>query len=309
MRIDRMLSIVVLLLNRERITAKELAGRFEVSIRTVYRDIDAINLAGIPVVSFAGNNGGFGIMPNYKLDKQYLSLNDMVSILTALKGIQATFNDENFDSAIEKINNIFPKDKDVLNNLDERLIFDFIPWGDDGKQKNNLKLINSAISQNKVISFLYRNSRGESVNRKIEPMTLIFKGYSWYVSGFCLLKNAFRLFRLSRINKLVISDEFFTRKNISIKDIFKDGGEKREIVNFEFEFTENVRHQIEDNFAPENITYLENGKMIVKTSFPMDNWVYSFILSFGENLKVISPLFVKEKIAEIIKEMNKIYQT
>ena len=111
MRLDRLLAITVLLLNRDRISARELARRFEVTVRTIYRDVEALCLAGIPVVSFQGNNGGFGLVENYRWDRQLLNMNDMVSMLTALKGVNETLGDDELDNAIEKVTSLVPAER------------------------------------------------------------------------------------------------------------------------------------------------------------------------------------------------------
>ncbi|NLD37627.1 MAG: HTH domain-containing protein [Desulfatiglans sp.] len=130
MRIDRMLAITVMLLNRDRIIARELAEKFEVSVRTVYRDIDAINMAGIPVISYSGNEGGFGIMEHFRLDRQLLTLNDMLTILTALKGIDTGLIHKEVESAIEKITNLVPKEKaDQAEQFFNQMVIDVVPYG------------------------------------------------------------------------------------------------------------------------------------------------------------------------------------
>lgn len=135
-----MLTITIMLLNRERISAKELADKFEISVRTVYRDIEAINLAGIPIISYSGNNGGFGIMENYKIDRQLLTLNDMTAILSALKGVNTTLEDRELDSAIEKIKSLLPRDRAFeMDQRSEQIIFDILPWGPGSRQKNGEK--------------------------------------------------------------------------------------------------------------------------------------------------------------------------
>ena len=207
MRIDRMLSITIMLLNRDRISARELAEKFEVSVRTIYRDIEAINIAGIPVVAHSGTNGGFSIMENYKIDRQYLTLNDMISIITSLNSVGFILDDINADSAMEKIRNLVPREKESEINLKaEQIVIDILPWGYPVKYKRMLKEIQRAIKSNYLTNIFYTNSRRESVSRLIEPMTLILKGYIWYLFAFCRLKNDYRIFRLSRIFDMKIKN-------------------------------------------------------------------------------------------------------
>ncbi len=302
MRIDRMLSIIVMLLNRNRISARELSDKFEVSIRTVYRDIDAINLAGIPIVSYSGNNGGFGILDNYKIDHQLLTFNDMCAMLSALKGVNTTLEDKELDSAIEKIKSLVPKDKaDKLDLYLQQIVIDMLPWGYTNVKKERMKVIQKAIINNNILKFNYKNSKGEESIRKVEPMTLIYKSYAWYLFSFCLLKKEHRIFRLSRMKKLEILNDIFIRKNTTYHDFMNPDMTNVKMVPFVLRFTQAVRGKVEDYFEEEQIEYKENGDIIVNGSFPEDQWIYSFILGFGEYVEVMKP----ENIREIIQEKAK----
>ena len=162
MRIDRMLAITVLLLNRDRISARELADRFEVSIRTIYRDVDAISMAGIPITSYAGKQGGFKIIDSFKLDRQLLTMKDMLTMLSALKGINATLENEELDSAIDKITCLIPDDKtSLLEDHLQHISIDILPWGTQKKQQKFLKQIHNSITENYIIEFRYENTKRE----------------------------------------------------------------------------------------------------------------------------------------------------
>jgi len=306
MRIDRMLAITVMLLNRERIPAKELADKFEVSVRTIYRDIDAINMAGIPVISYQGNNGGFGIMENYKLDRQVLSLTDMTAMISALKSINTTLEYQGLDSAIEKITNLAPSSINGVP-IDEQFVIDIIPWGYRKKQRNILQGIHSSISQCRKIEFLYRKYNGETNVRIIEPMTLLYKGFAWYLFAWCTLRQEFRVFRLSRMNEIVFLEEKFDRKDgfykdyISLDDV---SGEETEIV---LRFNPASRSRVEDYFESQLISYEKDGYMIVKISFPIDEWVYSTILSFTDQVEVLKPVEVREELKRKVHSISKLY--
>ncbi len=155
MKINRLLAIVVMLLNREKISASELAEKFEVSVRTIYRDIEAINLAGIPIVSQVGNNGGFYIIDNYKINHQLLTLEDMISIIEALKNMNRLLEDKSIDVAIEKVKNIVPKEKkDVFDLHFDQMFIDILPWGFKKCDEENLKytIIHNAVESKKMYS-------------------------------------------------------------------------------------------------------------------------------------------------------------
>ncbi|MCU0847745.1 MAG: YafY family transcriptional regulator [Spirochaetes bacterium] len=310
MRLDRMLSIIVMLLNKDRISAKDLSEKFEVSVRTIYRDIESINLAGIPIVSYQGNSGGFGIMENYRLDRQVLTLKDMTSILSALKGISPTLENRELDGAIEKIASLLPRGGGSLNtDFGEQMVIDILPWGYRKRQKKILHLVNESIRDRMLIGFLYRNSAGKSVRRKIEPMTLIFKGYAWYLFAFCRLKNDYRLFRLSRISGIEVIPEHFSRRSASYKDYMKDGEPDREKVDLTLEFTPEARFMVEDYFDEESIEVKDDGRMTVKASFIEDEWVYSLLLSYGEKVRVVAPERIRKALGEKAKKILTLCQT
>ncbi len=199
MKLYRLLSIVILLLNRERVSAAEFAEYFEVSQRTIYRDIETICQAGIPIIAYQGVNGGFGIMDNYVLDKYLLTPGEISSIVTALKGVTATLEDQHLMDVIEKILALIPdKDKEKLQNQ-EHIILDFHPWGTSKAERNKVNQLKRAIESIQIASFSYTNAQGINLNRQVEPMVLVLRGYSWYLFGYCLLKNDYRLFKLARM--------------------------------------------------------------------------------------------------------------
>lgn len=309
MRIDRMLSIVIILLNRDKITAKELAEKFEVNLRTIYRDIDAINLAGIPIISFPGNKGGFGIMPNYKLDKQLLSLQDMASMLTALKSINSTLENNDIDNAIGKISSLVPdfQKEEFEQNLD-RVVIDILPWGFSEKHKKILRSLHEAVMNSQIIEFTYSDMKMNASRRSIEPITLLIKGYSWYLFGFCLERNDFRLFKVLRIKDIVVSEKYFQRRKANYRD-FVDYGDKppADSVNIELKFDNIMLPKLQEFFSDEEIN-VQNNNIFVTTNVSDDQWVVSWILSFGATVEVLKPEKLRQKIKNIVETINKKYQ-
>lgn len=299
-----------MLLNRKRITARELAEKFEVSIRTVYRDIDAINLAGIPITSHQGSDGGFGIIDTYKIDRQLLTLNDMLAMLSALKGINTTLEDRELDSAIEKITSLVPKDKTEQLNLHlEQLVIDILPWGYTKKQREKLKEIHHSIISNRLLNFHYRNYKGEKNVRTVEPMTLLFKGYAWYLFAYCCLRQDYRIFRLSRMYFLDTLEKQFVRREKSVHEVMKPDIDTNYWTHLVLKFSPKARVRVEDYFDEEQIEIQQNGDLIVKVSFPEDEWVYSIILSYGEFVEVLQPQHIRKIIQEKAKKIINYYQT
>jgi len=308
MKIDRMLTIIVMLLNRSRISAKKLAEKFEISVRTVYRDIEAINMAGIPIVSYPGNNGGFGILENYKLDHQLLTLNNLCSILSALKGINSTLEDIELESSIEKLRNLIPQDK--THHLDlhmEQIIIGMLPWAENSNQKKRVKIIQNAITQTQLITIRYRNYANETSIRQIEPMSLVFKGYTWYLFAYCHLKTDFRIFRISRMIDLQVEDVLFTRRKKSYQEIEEASKKQVSLTSITLKFTPQMRSRVEDIFDRENIEVLNTGEMVVTAQFLEQDWYFTLILSFGEHVEVLGPESVRQAVAFRIKSMHEKY--
>ncbi len=309
MRIDRLLSITVMLLNRDRIPARELAKKFEVSIRTIYRDIDAINLAGIPVISYPGNNGGFGIMENYRMDRQVLSLPDILAVLTALKGINAALENRELDNAINKISSIVPRGKTTgTGNFGEQLVIDILPWGTGKKEKEKLQVVNRAVSNCNFLDFEYMNTRGEKNHRTVEPMTLIFKGHAWYLFAWCCLRRDYRLFKVSRMRKPVPLEREFIRRSGGYEEFFSSGEQQVKTVHLVLKFFPGAAPRVEEYFEPEQITRLSGGELLVNVTFPDNQWITSFLLSFGEQVEVLEPVPLRKKIAEKAKKISVLYK-
>lgn len=308
MKIERMLTIIVILLNRNRVTATELAEKFEVSVRTIYRDIETINLAGIPIISQSGNNGGFSIYENYKLNHQVLTINNLSSLLSVLKDINMTVDDIELESSIEKLQNIVPENKlDELKIQSEQIIIDIHPYGDSESQRALVKTIRQAITENRLLTINYKNYNSIVSTREIEPMSLIFKNYTWYLFTYCLLKKDFRLFRISRIGDYQIEKQVFERRDKSYHEITALENEQVNMIDIVLKASPMMKSRVEDIFNEEDIEILETGELLITATMPEKEWLLSMIFSFGEEIEVLAPKSFREHIASKLKLMVKKY--
>ena len=319
MRLDRLLAITVMLLNRDRVTAREFADRFEVTVRTIYRDVEALSLAGIPVVSYQGNNGGFGLVENYRWDRQLLTMNDMVSMLTALKGVNETLEDGELDTAIEKVTALVPPDRAAeLEEGLEQFVVDMEPWGGAPRLRERIRSLHRAVVEHRTVRFAYSSAKGEDTVRVVEPMTLILKGYTWYLFGFCRARDDFRVFRLSRMRSLEPLRERFRRKEASYRD-YLDAGAGRggtagrskadaSAVRLRLRFAPAVRFLVEDHFAEADRTTLDDGAVEVRATFPRDRWVDSMILAYGDQVEVLEPKWMRDRIADVAGRVRAMYE-
>jgi len=294
MKLQRLIETVTILLNRKTITASELAERYGVSVRTIYRDVGVLSSAGIPIYTSQGINGGISIMEEYSLNRAMLSDDDKNSILLALHSLRSTRYPE-VDTVLEKLGGIFQK------NVSDWIHVDFSPWGSNPNDKNKFVDIKTAILKGRVIEIDYINSQNKKTTRQVEPLRLYFKHLAWYLWGWCRQKEGFRTFRISRIKRVKITDEIFDRKSErASKQVKEQNGEAaaRVPVHCVLQFTEGALYRLYDYFDDNDIQDNGDGTYTVELDFPEDEWFYGYILSFGTDVKVIEP----EHIREIIKE-------
>ena len=307
MRTYRLLAIVMILLNRNKVSAGKLAEEFEVSPRTIYRDIETICQAGIPIVSHQGAGGGFSILENYKVSKNFFTPDEILSILTALKGLNSSLDDDSIKLALEKVKNIFP-DKNDINNGNHSVVMDLNHWGNNKESREKINLIKTAINQQKIISMEYINSSHKKSSRKIEPITLVLRGGLWYLYSFCRLREDYRIFRISRIINIKITKEKFYKNHKSFNKFESENSwnSSEEKATLELLFQPGSLLYIQDYFLQEQIEQKEDGSYLVRVNYPEDDWLYGFILSFGDMVEVINPphirKIIKQKASRIIEK-------
>lgn len=312
MKLERLLAIVMLLVNRRRMQAQELADRLEVSVRTIYRDIEAINQAGIPVVTFQGAGGGIGIADGFRMDRNFLTSDELAAVFVALKGA-AVYRDDRAAAALEKLRSLVPiQQAGAIEAKTEHVVLDLGGWGGSPAQQEKLRLLRGATESSRTIAFTYTTATGEAIRRDADPHVLILKGQTWYLYAWCHMRQAFRLFRLSRMKEIAILERTFVRREISTTEPAPWEQEWRrpnqKTVDLVLRFDPQVRALVEDWFGPDGALPDESGRLVGSVSFPEDDWVYGFILSFGARVEVLSPPHVRERIAAMAGEIQATYR-
>lgn len=294
MQINRLFEIVYILLDKKTVTAKELAEKFEVSIRTIYRDIDSLCAAGIPIYTTQGKGGGICLMDNFILNKSVLSEKEQDEILIALQSLNVT-NFLSSEDLLSKLCTLFNK-KDC-----NWIEVDLSHWGNDEESKKRFSLLKSSILNSNIITFDYFSSYGEKTSRRVEPLQLWFKDKSWYLKAYCVLKQDFRTFKLTRIKNLKILEENFTRtlppsfcNDLSDKYIPK-------MVTLKLHFSPYIAYRIYDEFDENHIIKNQDGSFSVTNTYPYGEWIYEYIMSFGNHVKVIEPDYVAKIIMDKLK--------
>ncbi|WP_294344990.1 YafY family protein [uncultured Clostridium sp.] len=297
MRFNRLFEIIYILINKRTITAKELADKFEVSQRTIYRDIDLLSSAGIPIYTTKGKGGGIGILDNYVLNKSMLSEGEQNEIIAALQGLSA-INYTNVDDVLSKVSEFFGKSNEKWIEVD------FSDWSENQKEKFNI--IKESIIKKEVISIEYYSSYGEKSKRVIEPLQLMFKGKSWYIVAFCRVRESIRIFKINRIRKIEVLEERFTRCFKEDMDMEITEPSDIQCINMKMRVDASQGYRVYDEFSEDEIYKEEDGSFIVSTTYPIGSWVYSYILSYGSYAEVIEPQYLRNEIRKLLrKTLNK----
>jgi len=307
MKIDRLLAITVLLLNRGRLSAKELADRFEVSSKTIYRDMDTLCQAGIPIVAHQGITGGFEIMEHYMIDKYWLSAEEMSTLVTAVKGLSSALEDPQMGMLQEKIKALLRRVEQGLGDeyRKEPVVLDFQPWGQRQGLKPAVGLLKQAIHDKRRVQMEYIDAEGSAERRTIEPASLFLKGNVWYVQAFCLEREDFRLFRLSRMQDIKMLSEAYEprpwpgKERLEWDSSWSNAREQETVLLFEAA----ARQRVADMFPPEQVTVNPDGSLRVHVLYKLDEWFYGMILSFGDQVLVELPGEAAEEVKRRAKRM------
>lgn len=309
MKIDRLVSIIMILLDTKIIGAQELADRFEVSPRTIYRDIDTINLAGIPVRSTSGVGGGFEIMQEYKVDKKVFSTADLSAILMGLSSLSSMVRGDELVNALAKVRSFIPADrvKDIELHANQ-ICIDLRPWMGNRNIQPYLEIIKTAMQENKLLSFIYTDHHGNTTTRKAEPYQLVLKNSHWYWQGYCHTRNDFRLFKLSRTSKLQMQEEHFTPRNhqkpqLDVTDIIATMQ-----THIKIRIHASVMDRVLDYCPYEQFSPDGDEHFIVDFPFIENDYHYDILLGFGNRCECLEPLTIRSEMKRRIDAMATIYE-
>ncbi len=310
MKVDRLVSIIMILLDKERMGAQELADMFEVSPRTIYRDIDAINMAGIPVRSISGVRGGFEIMQQYKLDRKVFSTADLSAILMGLSSVSGMIRGDELVNALTKVKSFIPADraKDIEVKANQ-IYIDLSPWMGNRNIQPYLEIIKTALQENKLLSFEYADSYGNKTARVAEPYQLVLKGSHWYWQGYCHTRNDFRLFKLSRTSNLQIQDESFTprdyqKPHLDFTDILATMQ-----TTIKIRIHKSVMDRVLDYCAYEHFSPDGDEHYIVRFPFIENEYYYNILISFGDKFECLEPLHIRTEMKRRIHDIAAIYDS
>jgi predicted DNA-binding transcriptional regulator YafY len=250
-------------------------------------------------------------MKEYKLDRQLMNNHDLFFILTSLESISSTLSNKEMQTTLEKMKSLVRDyQQREITSQKEKLHIDFSAFSI-GKNSNNLfSILQKSIERSTLIEFGYTNNFFERSHRTVEPMTILFKWFSWYLFGFCRLKNDFRLFRLSRMEDVQLTDEYFERRNKRINQFIKELDEKagENELNITLKFYSSSKAFIEDYFRDCPKEMDPDGNIILHLNMPENEWLYGMILSYGDMVEVLGPPHLRRVILEKSLRISKKYQ-
>lgn len=302
MKINRLLEITLLLLNRGTVTAKELAERFGVTTRTIYRDIDVLSSAGVPVCTSQGRRGGVSLLENYTFNRALINERERDGLLMALQTLQATRYPE-IEGIIGKIGALF---KNIAAT--DWVQVEFSPWGSGANDNNKFVDIRRAILESRLVTFDYISAGGVRSRRQVEPRRLVFRGQAWYLWGYCLTRRDYRTFRISRIRNLVITDRTFPRWDDAEPHPDEMPTSSGPPVTLRLKFQPEMLYRLYDDYDDEKIQRNPDGTFETAMILPEDEWVYGYIMSFGSYVEVLEPSHIRGIIRERLEKALKYYR-
>ena len=308
MKYTMLLKILFLLLSRRKVSARYIADRYELSIRTVYRYIDELSLAGIPIYNERGRNGGYSIADNYKIPANFLSEEESEKVISTLSALNKELNSEVLESVITKIAYLSKVNEGSLALSFGNLIIDGTAWGVSDGYGQTLKVLQKAIEENTLVLITYLNRDGESSERIIEPHVLALKKGLWYAYAYCRKSETFRLFKIGRIQKLkLLSENFIRRETIDMKEVFKKWYDEPE-EDIDLLVDESIKADVEEWLGVDKVTVSPSGKITATAKLPLDDYLTAKILSFGNKIKVISPKQLKDAVISSAKSIENLYE-
>ena len=301
MKIDRLIGILSILLQEEKITAPELAERFEVSRRTINRDIEDLCKAGIPILISQGSGGGINIMDVYTMDRTILTSKDMQMIMAGLRSLDSVSGSHYYGQLMEKLKT---GSSDFVSG-NESLLIDLSSWDKDSLS-TKIELIQDAIELGKILKFKYY-APGGNTEREIEPYFLIFKWSSWYIYGYCLLRKDYRMFKLNRMAELVPAGNFEKRSTVPMPDL---SNEKMFTPKAKVKaiFHPSMKWHLIEEYCIESFAEMPDGKLLFEHDYADEESLLAWMLSCREKVTVLEPESIRKELFRIASELAEKYR-
>ena len=302
MKIDRLIAITMFLLNRETVSSSALAKKFEVSKRTIMRDIEVLNQAGIPIVSTYGSEGGYEIMDGFKLIKQIAGIDDYLNIIIALKGLSSAYDNGKVNVTLEKV-------LSAMQGGEQRIFIDFAVAREGLHINEHLLLIEKAIYEKMPLFIEYVNAEGMLSERIVEPLALSYQWYAWYLFAFCTIKKDYRLFNIPRLSSCNPITGSFSKEHGNIEALMKNtvAPDNRKYFHIRLLCKKEAQKQALEYLSSNVVEEYGNGDFIIEMNVPLERMWLSLLLGFGNQIEVLEPEVLRIMLKEKAKEILSIY--
>lgn len=306
MRIDRLIGITMYLLNRNTVSARELAEKFEVSVRTIVRDAETLSMAGIPISSSTGAGGGYEILDTFKLNKQITKMDDYLFIITALKGMCSAYENRKLQTTLEKL-----LAANGPKNYHQKVFLDFGVAKEGENIPEYIQVIEEAISAEYIVEFDYTDSENKTNHRIIEPLALTYKWYAWYLFGYCAYKKDYRIFKLNRISNIFVTKTSFTSTHPNVLELMEAqwNNDSRDYWRIKLLCRAEVKIPVIEYLKGSVLEEHENGDFVISLHLPENErmW-FSLLLGFGDKVKVLEPQELKDRLIQKACEIKNLYK-
>ncbi|KGR75414.1 helix-turn-helix transcriptional regulator [Ureibacillus sinduriensis] len=300
-KVERLISIIMIMLKKEIVSTREFSQLFNVSKRTILRDMETLSLANIPIYSVIGVKGGYGLMDEYKVDKRLLSSSDLENILTALSGLEQILLTEEVERTLKKIEAMVSP-----LTLNRSIELSFYDWVGRSEILETLKVCQQSILKKRLVSFDYIDKDGAVSNRTVEPYELHFSESSWYLKGFCLHRQGYRTFKLSRIDHIAVDERVFHPRDDWSEQVH-EAIFLPQLVTIKAWISSSIRDQVIERYGRKSIEDPGSGSLMATIQVPQNESGFQFLASFGTRLKVIEPKSYVEDFRNYLCKMMENY--
>lgn len=294
--LNRLIGIIYLVMSRGTVTAVELAQRYEVSVRTIYRDVEKLSMAGIPIYTKKGKNGGISLTEQFVLDKMLVTEKEQRQILSALTSMSETgAMDEK--EIVRKLGDFFRQEPSNW------VAIDLSDWS--GRRKEVFEGIRQAILEHRVLEFDYYGQYGEMRHRSTEPLQLLFKEYTWYLKAYCRDRKAMRMFKVFRMKRVQLTEEKFCQdagRYLEYEEPADNTADKSADITVVLRIDASEAYRIYDRFEEDEIEE-EDGGFLIRMNCMVDDWVYGLMLSFGPSAEVLEPVWMRSEVEQRLRQM------
>ena len=302
-KIERLIALVMILLQKETVSAAEFSQLFGVTPRTIQRDMDSLLYAGIPIFAKHGPSGGYSLMETYKLDKRLFNQKDIENMMIALSGFDELIMDPEIQLTLEKIKGM--STQPPLVQLD----FSFYEWIGRSELQQDILQIKYAIAQHHLLEFDYVDQNGKASRRRIEPYKLHYRERFWYVQGYDVNKNTFRLFKITRMSNIIKKALFSSRLEYeTLPDFKRINHIEQNNLKIKLLISSSIRDQFVERFGKDCITPHDQNKSIAIIFLPDNQYAYQYLLGFGNKIEIIEPQTFIFNFIDFLKDTLNVYK-